>query len=203
MTNTPSQDDRATGPLSYSTACTSDYKISQDGGEPKRVKSGGWQLQRTRITTCARLERLWLAMAVATMWVLEVGGSAEVEEQQGRQKAVGGCKKVGEDTPALPDLEELAAQAEPEAAQKETVSGERPAPQRIWSIFSRGWQLLRNALAVGGILLAGWYPEPWPDHPTAELPPTVQACARNAEGPAGEMSKGSCSMNGSHDNDSG
>lgn len=72
----------------------------------KFAKSEGWQLQRTRITDCARLERLWLAMAVATMWVLEVGGAAEVEEQQGRPKAPPKGKKVGEDTPALPDLEE-------------------------------------------------------------------------------------------------
>jgi Transposase DDE domain len=166
----------------------------------KRVKSEGWQLQRTRIRDCARLERLWLAMAVATMWVLEVGGAAEIEERPGRPRAAGKGKQVGEDTPTLPDLEAAAApQGQPAIAQEETAEAQ---PQRIWSVFSRGWNLLRNALAVGLLLLAGWHPEPWPGHPMAGLPPTPQACACNAEGAGGYQPKGSCSTIGSHDDDS-
>jgi hypothetical protein len=168
----------------------------------KRVKSEGWQLQRTRIPTCARLERLWLAVAVATMWVLEVGGAAEVEEQQGRQKAAEEGKKVGEATPALPDLEELAAATQPAAAQAETARQEEAEPQRIWSVFSRGWNLLRNALPVGLLLLASWHPEPWPDHPLVGLPHNPQACASNAEGARGDQPNGSCSFIRSHDDDS-
>jgi hypothetical protein len=169
----------------------------------KRVKSEGWQLQRTRITTCARLERLWLAMAVATLWVLEVGGESEVQEQQGHQKAAGGCKKVGEDTPALPDLEESkSAQTKPAVGQEETLGQAEAKGQRIWSVFSRGWQLLRNALPMGIVLLASWYPEPWPHHPMAGLPPTPQAYANNAEGASAALPTESCSMNGSHSHDS-
>jgi hypothetical protein len=169
----------------------------------KRVKSEGRQLQRTRITDCARLERLWLAVAVSTMWVLEVGGESEVDFQQGRQKAAAPCKKVGADTPALPDLEESnATQTKPTAGQEETSGQAQAKPQRLWSVFSRGWQLLRNALAMGIVLLASWHPEAWPHHPLAGLPPTPEACANNAEGARNELPTDFCSMTGSHSHDS-
>jgi hypothetical protein len=168
----------------------------------KRAKSEGWQLQRTRISDCARLERLWLSMAVATLWVLEVGGAAEVEEQQGRPKATAKGKKVGEDTPALPDLEESAACPQPGAAQEEKPSQQEVAPQRIWSVFSRGWNLLRNALPVGLLLLGSWHPEAWPGRPTTAVPPTEQTCASTAEGAGAGQPIGGCSMNGSHNDDS-
>jgi hypothetical protein len=45
----------------------------------KVVKSGGWQWQRTRMTAPDRAERLWAAVAVATLWLVEVGGLAECE----------------------------------------------------------------------------------------------------------------------------
>jgi hypothetical protein len=137
----------------------------------KRVKGEGWNLPRTRIASCERLERLWLAVAVATLWVLEVGGEAEVEETS-RRRAAPRTKTVGQDTPALPDLE-------PGAGETARRTEDRPEPEtpRIWSVFGRGWNLLRNALAVGVVLLGSWHPEAWPDHPRAGLPPTTAACA--------------------------
>ena len=39
--------------------------------------SGGWQWQRTRMTDPQRAARVWLAVAVATLWLLSVGGLAE------------------------------------------------------------------------------------------------------------------------------
>jgi hypothetical protein len=137
----------------------------------KRVKGEGWNLPRTRIASCERLERLWLAVAVATLWVLEVGGEAEVEET-GRRHPGQRTKTVGQDTPDLPDLK-------PGAGEKARRTGESPEPEtpRIWSVFGRGWNLLRNALAVGVVLLGSWHPEAWPDHPRAGLPPTTAACA--------------------------
>jgi hypothetical protein len=136
----------------------------------KRVKGEGWRLPRTRITSCERLERLWLAVAVATLWVLEVGGEAEVAENgQGRSPKPN--KKVGEDTPALPDLKRGDWEKVP-------GTGHRPrtSAKRTWSVFGRGWNLVRNALAVGVVLLGSWHPEAWPDHPCAGLPPTTAAC---------------------------
>jgi hypothetical protein len=137
----------------------------------KRVKGEGWRLPRTRISSCERLERLWLAVAVATLWVLEVGGEAEVEET-GRRRPAQRTKTVGQDTPDLPDLKPGAG----EKAQR-TEGCPEPATGRIWSVFGRGWNLLRNALAVGVVLVGSWHPEAWPDHPRAGLPPTTAACA--------------------------
>jgi hypothetical protein len=43
----------------------------------KMLKRGGGQWQRTRMTDPQRAARLWLAVAVATLWLLSVGGMAE------------------------------------------------------------------------------------------------------------------------------
>lgn len=45
----------------------------------KVIKSGGWQWHKTRMTQPDRAERLWVAVAVATLWLVEVGGLAEFE----------------------------------------------------------------------------------------------------------------------------
>lgn len=47
----------------------------------KILKRGGWQWQRTRMTDPARVERLWVVLAVATLWLVEVGGLAEFESR--------------------------------------------------------------------------------------------------------------------------
>jgi len=138
----------------------------------KRVKGEGWNLPRTRIRDCQRLERLWLAVAVATMWVLEVGGEAEVDGQTAPAHAEE--VQAEEETPCLPDL----GPREEEA--KANDGAGTPTPQRTWSVFARGWNVLRNALAVGLLVLGSWHPEPWPDHPSHGLPPTPAACTAKA-----------------------
>ena len=45
----------------------------------KVIKSGGWQWQRTRMAHPDRAERLWVAVSLATLWLVEVGGLAEFE----------------------------------------------------------------------------------------------------------------------------
>jgi hypothetical protein len=45
----------------------------------KVIKSGGWQWQRTRMSHPDRAERLWVAVSLATLWLVEVGGLAELE----------------------------------------------------------------------------------------------------------------------------
>lgn len=45
----------------------------------KVIKRGGWQWQRTRMTDPGRAARLWVAVAVATVWLVEVGGLADNE----------------------------------------------------------------------------------------------------------------------------
>jgi hypothetical protein len=43
----------------------------------KDIKRGGWQWHQTKMTAPERAARLWLAIAVATLWVVSVGGEAE------------------------------------------------------------------------------------------------------------------------------
>lgn len=43
------------------------------------LKSGGWNWEATRITAPDRAARQWAALAVATLWLIEVGGLAECE----------------------------------------------------------------------------------------------------------------------------
>ena len=45
----------------------------------KVIKSGGWNWQKTRMTDPDRAARMWVVVAVATLWLVEVGGLAEFE----------------------------------------------------------------------------------------------------------------------------
>ena len=47
----------------------------------EQFKSGGWQWQKSRMTDPDRASRLWLAIAVATRWV--VGGEGEEDARGG------------------------------------------------------------------------------------------------------------------------
>jgi hypothetical protein len=48
----------------------------------KLTKRGGWQWQATRMSDPERAARLWLAVAVATLWLVSVGSEAEVNEPE-------------------------------------------------------------------------------------------------------------------------
>ena len=41
------------------------------------LKSDGWQWHKTRLREPARAERIWLAMAVATLWTVTVGSEEQ------------------------------------------------------------------------------------------------------------------------------
>jgi hypothetical protein len=104
----------------------------------KITKRGGWQWQRTRMTDPQRAARLWLAVAVATLWLLSVGGMAE---------------------DALPESTLL-----PLADGDGPASRPRRATQlRLVSIFRQGWITILVALLNQPRLPRGRFvPEPWP-----------------------------------------
>jgi len=108
----------------------------------KLTKRGGWQWQRTRMTDPERAARLWLAVAVATLWLLSVGGEAE--------------QSIPPST--LPDLSGMLGQARRQR---------RATRLRLVSVFRQGWQVILVALLQGRRLPTGRFvPEPWP---SAEL----------------------------------
>jgi len=107
----------------------------------KDTKRGGWQWQHTQITDPARAARHWLAIAVATLWVVSVGGEADA---------------------TLP-VSSLAELPETHIARRRSSKKSRP---RLLSCFRRGWIVLISKL-IGGLSmpLGRFYPEPWPTSP--------------------------------------
>jgi len=104
----------------------------------KDGKRGGWHWEQTKMEEPSRATRLWLAMAVATLWVMSVG-SAE------------------EDTLPVSNLDAL---PETHVARRYERASER---ERQLSCFRRG--VLAITLAAGGddeALPMGYLkPEPW------------------------------------------
>src|SRR5579859_2307789 len=104
--------------------------------------AGGWHWHHTKMIDPARAERLWLAIAVATVWVLSVGGQADASVP-------------------VSSLEDLP----PTHIARRTASG-RSRP-RMLSCFARGLLTIVAALIRGeGLVLGRFLPEPWPSTPT-------------------------------------
>jgi hypothetical protein len=109
----------------------------------KITKRGGWRWQRTRMTDPQRAARLWLAVAVATLWLLSVGGLAE------------------DTLPESPRLPLGAGDCRPARARRATQL-------RLGSIFRQGWISILVALLTHRRLPRGRFvPEPWPQQSTA------------------------------------
>jgi hypothetical protein len=51
----------------------------------KVIKGGGWHWHKTRMEDPDRVERLWLVLAVATLWVVAIGADAEAQERIGSE----------------------------------------------------------------------------------------------------------------------
>src|SRR4029450_1423385 len=107
-------------PPEASTACWYGLRAWIEQGF-KITKRAGWQWQRTHMTKPERAARLWLAVAVATLWLLSVGGEAE------------------ETIPVSTVLDVTAL-----------VPGQprtrRATRLRLVSVFRRGWNLILVAL---------------------------------------------------------
>jgi hypothetical protein len=104
----------------------------------KITKRAGWQWQRTRMTDPQRAARLWLAVAVATLWLLSVGGEADATIPAATLLAL-------PDDGFRPHRQRRATQL------------------RLISLFRHGWTIILVALLQGRRLPTGHFvPEPWP-----------------------------------------
>jgi len=104
----------------------------------KITKRGGWQWQRTRMTDPQRAARLWLAVAVATLWLLSVGGLAEDTLPESTLLPLA-------DADCLPSRSRRATQL------------------RLVSVFRQGWITILVALLNQRRLPPSRFvPEPWP-----------------------------------------
>ena len=104
----------------------------------KITKRGGWQWQRTRMSDPQRAARLWLAVAVATLWVLSVGGAADQSLPPSTLDDVTPFLGLGR-------------------------RQRRATRLRLVSVFRRGWITILVALLNHRQLpMSCFVPEPWP-----------------------------------------
>ena len=124
----------------------------------KDAKRGGWHWEQTKMRDPRRAERLWLAMALATLWVVSVGCQAEV---------------------AMPvaALEEL-----PQTHIARRSAKGKGAPRAL-SCFRRGRLVIVAALInQQAVPLGQLLPEPWPKSldTHGERPPTYRPLQKAA-----------------------
>ena len=104
----------------------------------KHIKSAGWQWQYTRMIDPERAARFWLAIAVATLWVLSVGGQADAN---------------------MP-VSSLDALSENHMARRRPT---RKSGSRFLSCFHRGLlTILSTLISQKRLPLGKFIPEPWP-----------------------------------------
>lgn len=107
----------------------------------KFIKRSGFGWHQTKMRDPKRAERMWLVLAVSTLWVVSVGNQSELE--------------ISNDSP-FPDLSSL-------FSSYRTLS-RSPSQFRLLSVFRRGILTIlvallnRKSLPIGSFLL----PEPWP-----------------------------------------
>ena len=154
----------------------------------KVIKGGGWDWQKTRMEDPGRVERLWLVLAVATLWAVALGASAEVREAaeaeqrrlarewlQGDAEARARAERQArqrqrqrEALQARQRLREERRQARRQAAaQQKAKAGRRPrggaGRQRAQGLAARGlaeWAALWRRGETH--LPQALHPEPWP-----------------------------------------
>ena len=117
----------------------------------KCIKRGGWQWQVTQMDQPSRVARVWLALAVATLWVISVG--SELEAGAGTEHAEGVAPAQGAEV-ELPDLRDLLGIGAP------------TRPRRL-RLFRLGWLWLLVQGLKGHPLAQPrrLVPEPWPEVP--------------------------------------
>ena len=117
----------------------------------KDTKRGGWNWHHTKMEDPGRAERHWLVMAVATLWVVSVGGEWDASQPASTLAAL------------------------PETHIARTGNKGRKKPRKM-SCFARGMMLITVALLQGRSLPTGRFvPFVWPTFPEVEWEASNQA----------------------------
>lgn len=146
----------------------------------KLLKSGGWQWQMTRMTDPDRASRLWLVLAVASRYVLAVGGEADASDttvQPPPDAPHPGAAEPGASRSAQ-ERRPVTRNAPKSQGTQKRASGTK---QRLVSVFRQGLAALVSLLIAGHALpKPQWKPEPWleirvnsirsPDQPPTPVP---------------------------------
>ena len=156
----------------------------------KLLKSGGWEWQATRITDPDRVERLWLVLAVATRYVLAVGGEADAAEFADAAVPEPAVRPVPSATARRP------AQGARGRAARRRGAADRKTPARVprrrrtgsssaWSsVFRQGLAVLLSMMIAGHALpKPSWKPEAWLEIRCEIKPPPLYFFGSNPEKP--------------------
>ncbi len=123
----------------------------------KDTKRGGWGWHQTKMVNPQRAERLWLAIAVATLWAVSVGGEVDA---------------------TLP-VSSLEALPETHVARRTATKRSRP---RMLSCFARGIITIIGRLIRGdGLVLGRFIPESWPTRPSVPKKKSTKTTAHAAQ----------------------
>ena len=122
-------------------------------GGLKDTKRGGWGWHQTKMVDPERAERLWLAIAVATLWAVSVGGEVDAN---------------------LP-VSSLEGLPQTHVARRKATGRSRP---RMVSCFARGIITIIGKLIRGdGLVVGRFVPEPWPTRPSVPKKKNTKATA--------------------------
>jgi hypothetical protein len=131
----------------------------------KLLKSQGWQWQMTRMTDPERASRLWLVLAVATRYVLAIGGEADASDTE--VETLPPPPPTSRTTRAAERIAGRSAQEQQPLA-RPVLSSRGPekrasgTKERLVSVFRQGLAALFSILIAGHALpKPQWKPEPW------------------------------------------
>jgi hypothetical protein len=123
----------------------------------KDTKRGGWGWHQTKMVDPERAERLWLAIAVATLWAVSVGGEVDAN---------------------LP-VSSLEALPQTHVARRKATRRARP---RMLSCFARGIVTIVGLLIRGeGLVVGRFVQEPWPTRPSVPKKKSTKTRAQSAQ----------------------
>ena len=133
----------------------------------KLLKRGGWQWQATRMTEPDRVERLWLVLAVATRYVLALGGEADEAEfahaavpaPTARPVPAATARRPAQSTPGRTRRRDAPQRETPVRVPQRRRTGTK---KRLVSVFRQGLAVLLSTLIAGHALpKPSWKPEAW------------------------------------------
>jgi Transposase DDE domain len=155
----------------------------------KALKGGGWDWQYTRMEDPERVERLWLVLAVATLWVTAVGAEEEVRQQQQaeQRRLERELSETAAQAEARRQRERLRQEKARQGQQQQRQQRRRPGPPaekqaaagkarprgpgrkgegakpRVYRVAARGLAVLAGLWGRGETRLPqSLHPEPWP-----------------------------------------
>ena len=161
-------------------------------GGYKLLKSGGWQWQMTHMKDPDRVERLWLVLAVATCYVLAMGGEAdekEFAEVTVNEPAGPAATATAQPAPASSGPGQAGPRRR-DASERETVTRQprrrsTGTKERLVSVFRQGLAVLMSVLIAGHALpTPSWKPEAWLELRCGITPPVKQPLAPIPKNPS-------------------